>query len=662
MRTIGSKLILSIVLLVVGGSVLLGFFTAQNSSKALLYQSEITLTEKSKDTSDYIDEHFKRKYLEIEALAKSQEVRSMDFKIQSEYLAKQLDSQSDYLTFAIVTADGISHYLDGTTADLSDRPYVIEAFNGKTTLSSSIISRVTEEPVFMMATPILTEDSEPALLLGRIDGDYLSSIVEGVTFGKNGYAYILDENGKFIGHPDRTLVNDEINFLNLVEESKKQSDKGSRIKEILTLNQGLINYYYKEKDRYVGFDTMENGWKVVIASPMEDMLSGMTQLKKDFFIVVVVIILLGIIIAYFMARSISKPIQVVKSIGEQIAEGSFSYEIPARYLRRNDEIGSLSHTLVRMTDNMKDMIDNVRNGAENIADSSQLLDRKSEEVTKMSNDISSAIEQVDHGSEMQVQMSEDSARAMEEMSTGIQNVAEIAASIAGNSDYITERVSEGHVAVQTSVQQMNSIQATTAQSTNAIRQLADEALEIGQISKMITDISEQTNLLALNASIEAARAGDAGKGFAVVASEVRKLSEQTADSASQINRLIDSVQSHTGDAVKAAEQGDANVIKGLDVINQLGDRFEEIVRSIAQISNDIGEMSAVSEEMSASSEEVSAAMEEMAATARDASDYIGEVTNAANRQLVTVEEMDQYTNRLLSLAEDLRSSIDRFTI
>lgn len=54
-----------------------------------------------------------------------------------------------------------------------------------------------------------------------------------------------------------------------------------------------------------------------------------------------------------MARSISKPIQVVKSIGEQIAEGSFSYEIPARYLRRNDEIGSLSHTLVRMTDNMK---------------------------------------------------------------------------------------------------------------------------------------------------------------------------------------------------------------------------------------------------------------------------------------------------------------------
>ncbi|MDV6378115.1 HAMP domain-containing methyl-accepting chemotaxis protein [Sporosarcina sp. GW1-11] len=357
-----------------------------------------------------------------------------------------------------------------------------------------------------------------------------------------------------------------------------------------------------------------------------------------------------------------RSIQAVKTIGEQLAEGSFNYEIPERYLRRSDEVGSLSRTFVRMTDNMRDMIGKVRSGATNLTDSTQLLNQKSEEVTKMSHEISSAIEQIDHGSEMQVQMSEDSARALEEMSTGILNVAEMAANIAANSDYITERVGEGHVAVQTSVEQMNSIQTTTIQSTTVIRQLAEEALEIGQISKMITDISEQTNLLALNASIEAARAGDAGKGFAVVASEVRKLSEQTAESASQINRLIDSVQGHTNDAVKAAEQGDQNVIRGLEVINQLGDRFEEIVRSIEQISNDISEMSAVSEEMSASSEEVSAAIEEMAATARDASDYIGEVNYAADHQLTTVEEMEQYTDRLLSLAGELRSSIDRFSI
>lgn len=662
MRTIGSKLILSIVLLVIGGSVLLGFFTYLNSSKALLTQAEMTLNEKSMDTAHYIDERFKRSFVELEALAESQEVRSMNSEIQNAYLADQLENNADYLTFAIITSDGISHYMDGTTADLSDRQYVIDAFNGQTTLSSSIISRVTGEPVFMMASPIKTENEEPALLLARIDGYYLSSIVEEIGYGESGYAFILDETGKIIGHPERSLVKGEVSFFDEMEAEKEQSAEIEDLREILTSEEGVLQYKYEGTERYLGYHTLENGWKMAIVSFKDEMLSSMYGLKKDFFIVAVVIIIFGILVAYFMARSISRPIQAVKTIGEQLAEGSFDYKIPERYLKRSDEIGSLSHTLVRMTDNMRDMIEQVRSGAENLTDSSQRLDRKSEEVTKMSNEISSAIEQVEHGSEMQVQMSEDSARAMEEMSTGIQNVAEIAANIAGNSDYITERVSEGHVAVQTSVQQMNNIQATTTQSTTVIRQLANEAHEIGQISKMITDISEQTNLLALNASIEAARAGDAGKGFAVVASEVRKLSDQTAESASQINRLIDSVQSHTNEAVKAAEQGDDNVMKGLDVINQLGERFEEIVKSIAQISNDIGEMSAVSEEMSASSEEVSAAMEEMAATARDASDYIGEVMTAADRQLVTVKEMDEYTDRLLSLAGELRSSINKFSI
>lgn len=662
MRTIGSKLILSIVLLVIGGSVLLGFFTYLNSSRALLAQAEITLNEKSMDTAHYIEERFKRSFVELEALAESREVRSMDENIQNNYLAGQLENQSDYLTFAIITSDGVSHYLDGTTADLADRQYVIDAFNGQTTLSSSIISRVTGEPVFMMATPIETVTGEPALLLARMDGYYLSSIVDEIGFGEGGYAFILDETGKIIGHPERTLVKDEVSFFDQTEEGKEQSAEIDELRNILTSGEGVIRYKYSGTERFLGYHTLDNGWKMAVVSLKDDMLKGMYGLKKDFFIVAVVIILIGVFIAYFMARSISKPIQTVKTIGEQLTEGSFDYEIPEKYLHRSDEIGSLSRTLVRMTDNMKEMIENVRNGAENMAESSQVLEQKSEQVTEMSSDILSAIEQIEHGSEMQVQMSEDSARAMEEMSTGIQDVAEIAGNIAGNSEYITDRVNEGHVAVRTSVQQMNNIQNSSSRSASVIRQLAEEALEIGQITKMITDISEQTNLLALNASIEAARAGEAGKGFAVVASEVRKLSEQTAESASQINRLIDSVQMHTKEAVEAASEGDENVNKGLNVINQLGERFEEIVLSVAQISKDISEMSAVSEEMSASSEEVSAAMEEMAATARDASDYIGEVTDAAGKQVSTAREMDQYTDRLLGLSEELRASISKFAI
>ena len=119
---------------------------------------------------------------------------------------------------------------------------------------------------------------------------------------------------------------------------------------------------------------------------------------------------------------------------------------------------------------------------------------------------------------------------------------------------------------------MSAIQEGTSLELDVIRKLEEESKEIGVISKMITDISDQTNLLALNASIEAARAGDAGKGFAVVAGEVRKLSEQTAHPAAQINALIQKVQQYTEEAVNAAESSEENVEQGLQSIHRRNQR------------------------------------------------------------------------------------------
>ncbi|WP_442852893.1 methyl-accepting chemotaxis protein [Bacillus sp. OxB-1] len=259
-------------------------------------------------------------------------------------------------------------------------------------------------------------------------------------------------------------------------------------------------------------------------------------------------------------------------------------------------------------------------------------------------------------------MSEESASAVAEMSAGIQGVAELSASVAKNTDFISEKVSDGHDAIQQTIQQMESIQNGTNKATEIIKLLSKESEQIGQISKMITDISAQTNLLALNASIEAARAGEAGKGFAVVASEVRVLSEQTAESAAKINQLIDMVQRHTREAVEAAERGEDNVLKGTEVIQRLGIRFDEIIQAVHQISNEIEEMTAVSEEMAASSEEVATSIDEVAATAKTASEYVEEVTTSTDNQLQAVEEMNAFTRQLAEMVEELHSAIRKFKI
>src|SRR5690625_625537 len=118
---------------------------------------------------------------------------------------------------------------------------------------------------------------------------------------------------------------------------------------------------------------------------------------------------------------------------------------------------------------------------------------------------------------------------------------------------------------------MQDIQKGTLTTSETINTLRETSQEINEITEIITDIADQTNLLALNASIEAARAGEAGSGFAVVADEIRKLSEQTASSALDINNLINNIQEETNVAVETVERSQEDVDEGMRFITELRD-------------------------------------------------------------------------------------------
>lgn len=238
----------------------------------------------------------------------------------------------------------------------------------------------------------------------------------------------------------------------------------------------------------------------------------------------------------------------------------------------------------------------------------------------------------------------------------------MASTVSEHTEFIETKVRDGYSAVHHSIEQMNAIQSGTKEELTVIHQLQQESVEIGLISKMITDISDQTNLLALNASIEAARAGEAGQGFAVVAGEVRKLSEQTAHSAAQINALIQKVQSYTEQAVSAAVSGEENVTRGLQSIHQLEQRFSEIVEAVTRIATEIGLLSGSAQDMNANTEEISASMEEMSASVSSSAGYVKDVAGSASGQLQTVDEMTKQAARLSDMASELQVAIQQFKL
>jgi CHASE3 domain sensor protein len=189
--------------------------------------------------------------------------------------------------------------------------------------------------------------------------------------------------------------------------------------------------------------------------------------------------------------------------------------------------------------------------------------------------VSGAAGEIKSSAEEQASGAAEQSSAVTEASTTVEEMANTAQEIAKNAQSVTG-------ASERTALSMNDIQAKVSQTAQKILALGEKSQSIGNIVKIIEDLAEQTNLLALNAAIEAAHAGESGKGFAVVASEVRKLSERSAESTTEIRNLITEIQAETNAAVMGVEESTKQVSRGLEVVQESVQRAKEISLATGQ--------------------------------------------------------------------------------
>lgn len=183
------------------------------------------------------------------------------------------------------------------------------------------------------------------------------------------------------------------------------------------------------------------------------------------------------------------------------------------------------------------------------------------------------------------------------------------------------------------------------------------------MSSAISAIAVQTNLLSLNAGIEAARAGEQGRGFAVVAAEVRKLADQSKNTAGdiqdtlqQMTRLID----QTYESIRHTVAADVEL--GIQVTAEAKESFNSIEQSTAKINSQLHDISAITEQMSAGAQEVAASVHEISGISRSTSDAFQSVTAATEEQLASMEEISASSTELSRMAGDLQLKIERFKL
>lgn len=371
--------------------------------------------------------------------------------------------------------------------------------------------------------------------------------------------------------------------------------------------------------------------------------------------------IMAIIYSVFFSRTIVRPIQIINKQLKEISdgEGDLTKELS---VHSQDEVGELAHSFNRMIGSLRKMIGQIGSTSDQVAASSEELTASAEQTSRATSHIASSIQEVASGAEIQGQGAMEGSQAMKEMAIGMQQVAVTTSSVSELAAETNNEANLGNESIQKAIRQMNVIHASVSDSATVIKNLGEQSDKIGTITEVITRIADQTNLLALNAAIEAARAGEHGKGFAVVAEEVRKLAEQSKDSADQIASLISHIQVDTTQAVDLMNKGSVETSLGMDVIHETSEGFQKILRSIEEVTTQIQEVSALTEEMSASIEQVNASMEEMARISQSSANNTQNVASAAEEQMASMEEITASAASLSKMAENLQVLVNRFKL
>ncbi|RLM23463.1 chemotaxis protein [Brenneria alni] len=296
-------------------------------------------------------------------------------------------------------------------------------------------------------------------------------------------------------------------------------------------------------------------------------------------------LILGIMVSWYISRQITTPLSNTLDMAERIATGDLTMTVNTA---RRDELGQLIRAMAKMNANLHNMIDDIRVGVSQIFTASG-------EIVAGNTDLSSRTEQ-------QAAAVEQTAASMEQLTATVKQNADNAHHANTLVISATQTAKQGGEQVNNVVKTMNDIEHSSKR--------------IAEITSVINGIAFQTNILALNAAVEAARAGEQGRGFAVVAGEVRNLAQRSSQAAKEIEGLIAETVSQIG--------------RGATLVGNAGKTINDVVTSVTQIHDIMGEITTASDEQSRGIAQVNQAIVEMDSTTQQNAALVEESSAAAD--------------------------------
>jgi methyl-accepting chemotaxis protein len=360
---------------------------------------------------------------------------------------------------------------------------------------------------------------------------------------------------------------------------------------------------------------------------------GVSKMLTNLVLGVLLVIALGVVIAVFMAQLIVGPVKLLSNALGDISQGEadLTRQLDAR---GRDELSSLASAFNEFVGKNREMIRQVGAAASQLGAAATELSSSTEETREQAGRESAEIDQV--------------ATAINQMTATVQEVSRNASEAARAAVTSSQEATTGEAVVQETITTIEALAHQVENAAQVMTRLHADSESIGKVLDVIRSIAEQTNLLALNAAIEAARAGDQGRGFAVVADEVRTLASRTQESTTEIQAVIERLQTGASSAVTVMEEGREKAGQSVIQARKAGDSLQAISDAINNISDMNNQIASAAEEQSAVTEEINQNISNIALAV--------EQTSSGSNQIATASD------ELSRLAADLQNLVGRFKV
>ena len=493
--------------------------------------------------------------------------------------------------------------------EVGDRPWLQAARRGEAWTGTPEMQDLTGRVGMPMAFPLLASFDRAktvGVLVAVLDWPKIVEILQSVKVlpegqDERGYLVLADARGLILAappflsgwEPGKTRLNSL--GLEGLEAVVAGAPAGSSIMN-LGDSSYLMGYATSEDKSHV-----PGTWHTVLVMRTDVAFAPLGRLMWTIILLSILLATAAALGSIYWANQFSRPITALVPFLRGVAAGDLSRGFA---VERHDELGMLAQAANDMAAQLRVLI--------------QELQQAAQQITGASTDVLTTAEEHATGSVQQAASISQVTATMEELTNTAKQIALSATSVEKIADDSAHAAHAGYKSVGEALEAMEKIRRRVADISGKTLLLGERSQRISEVLNLIKDIAGEIHLLAVNAAIESAAAGEHGKRFAVVASEVRRLAERTRESAEEIKGIVGEIQSATNTSVLATEQGVKEVESGVSLATRARGSLEEIIQMVDRTTQAIRQITFATQQQQSASEQIVQTMREVAEVTKNA--------------------------------------------